>query len=461
MGAGKYVAPDYTTQSGTVYPLGIDKTLAILRRLAAQFNPSAQDVPDMTVRVDAGTLYQGTTLTEVAAQNTVTITAPSVNPRIDRVVLDPANGVVTVIAGVESATPVPPAIISGFLPICQIALATSTTQIGDSLITDERQALMLFISAFVWTLLDDADADAFIETLADGATAEASPAVGDFALISDITANDGRKSTLQNIFDLLLSLANTFTGNNTFSGNDTFSGTKTLSGAPIEFAEGAAVASAATTDIWGGDDGNTVHVTGTTTITSFGTAPQAGAMRWVIFDGALILTHGANLNIPGGLDHTTIAGDACLVYADTTTQLNVIQYSSNVVPFSYADKTAQETAANPARAVAPATQQFHPSAAKAWAVFNAAGTLLADYNVDSVTDIGVGRWDPVLTVDMSSTSYAADGSGFVREAGANQNLSYGSINRAVGSYELEARSSAGGLEDPSAGDISTRAFGDQ
>jgi hypothetical protein len=202
MGAGKYVAPDYTTQSGTVYPLGIDKTLAILRRLAAQFNPSAQDVPDMTVRVDAGTIYRGTTLTEVAAQNTVTITAPSVNPRIDRVVLDPANGVVTVIAGVESATPVPPAIISGFLPICQIALATSTTQIGDSLITDERQALMLF---------DDADADAFIETLADGATEEASPAVGDFALISDVSANDGRKSTLQSIFDLLANLTITLT----------------------------------------------------------------------------------------------------------------------------------------------------------------------------------------------------------------------------------------------------------
>jgi hypothetical protein len=97
---------------------------------------------------------------------------------------------------------VPPAIISGFLPICQIALATSTTQIGDSLITDERQALMLF---------DDADADAFIETLADGATEEASPAVGDFALISDVSANDGRKSTLQSIFDLLANLTITLT----------------------------------------------------------------------------------------------------------------------------------------------------------------------------------------------------------------------------------------------------------
>lgn len=120
---------------------------------------------------------------------------------------------------------------------------------------------------------------------------------------------------------------NTLTGVATTDTAQTITGTKTLSGAPIEFAEGAAVASATTTDIWGGDDGNTVHVTGTTTITSFGTAPQAGASRRVIFDGALILTHGANLNLPGGLNITTAAGDSCVVYADTTTQLDIFDYT--------------------------------------------------------------------------------------------------------------------------------------
>lgn len=90
----------------------------------------------------------------------------------------------------------------------------------------------------------------------------------------------------------------------------------------INRAKGADIASAATTNIWA-TDGNSVHVTGTTTITSFGTAPQAGAERWVTFDGALVLTHGTNLNLPGAASITTAAGDVARVFADTTTQFDV------------------------------------------------------------------------------------------------------------------------------------------
>jgi len=90
----------------------------------------------------------------------------------------------------------------------------------------------------------------------------------------------------------------------------------------INESEGTAVASATTTDIWS-TTGNTVHVTGTTTITSFGTAPQVGAWRKVIFDGALTLTHGANLNLPGSANITTAANDFAYVYADTTTLFRV------------------------------------------------------------------------------------------------------------------------------------------
>jgi hypothetical protein len=105
--------------------------------------------------------------------------------------------------------------------------------------------------------------------------------------------------------------------------DNTFTGLITMSGKAIIEAEGAAVASAATTDIWAGD-GNTVHVTGTTGITSFGTAPQAGAWMKVIFDAALTLTQSTNLNLNGGgADITVAAGDVAFVYADTTSQLDV------------------------------------------------------------------------------------------------------------------------------------------
>lgn len=113
---------------------------------------------------------------------------------------------------------------------------------------------------------------------------------------------------------------------NTWTGIQTYSARIVMNSAAIRFAEGANVASAATTNIWG-NDGNTVHVTGTTTITSLGTAGQAGDWRVVIFDGALTLTHGANLNLPGGANITTAAGDAMFVYADTTTQLDILWYT--------------------------------------------------------------------------------------------------------------------------------------
>jgi len=57
-------------------------------------------------------------------------------------------------------------------------------------------------------------------------------------------------------------------------------------------AKGADVASATTTTIWV-TDGNFIHITGTTTITSFGTAQQAGDERTIVFDGILTLTHNA------------------------------------------------------------------------------------------------------------------------------------------------------------------------
>lgn len=75
-----------------------------------------------------------------------------------------------------------------------------------------------------------------------------------------------------------------------------------------EQSQGAAIASASTTAIGGNIDGNYLHITGTTTITSFGTV-AAGISRTVVFDGILTLTNSANLILPGGANITTAAGD--------------------------------------------------------------------------------------------------------------------------------------------------------
>lgn len=71
------------------------------------------------------------------------------------------------------------------------------------------------------------------------------------------------------------------------------------------------VASATTTNI-GAAVGRIVDVTGTTTITSFGTA-AAGVWRILRFTGALTVMHNASsLILPGGEHYTTTAGDVML-----------------------------------------------------------------------------------------------------------------------------------------------------
>lgn len=69
------------------------------------------------------------------------------------------------------------------------------------------------------------------------------------------------------------------------------------------------IASAATVNLATATS-NTINISGTTTITAFGTI-AAGATRRLIFQGALTLTHNAtSLILPGGANITTAAGDA-------------------------------------------------------------------------------------------------------------------------------------------------------
>jgi hypothetical protein len=74
----------------------------------------------------------------------------------------------------------------------------------------------------------------------------------------------------------------------------------------------ASIASATTTDL-GSNIAENVTVSGTTTITSFGSTAPVGATKFVYFSGALLLTHnGTSLILPGAANITTAAGD-CLI----------------------------------------------------------------------------------------------------------------------------------------------------
>lgn len=163
------------------------------------------------------------------------------------------------------------------------------------------------------TTLPDESQKGDFHNLVDTATGTVSGIVN--ADISASAAIDASKLSLS-----------TVTQNIAHSGTMTHSGVVTMSGKAFNEAKGADIASAATTTIWA-TDGNLVHVTGTTTITSFGTAAQAGIERVVVFDGALTLTHNStSLILPTGASITTAAGDVAIVRAETTANARVVAY---------------------------------------------------------------------------------------------------------------------------------------
>jgi hypothetical protein len=109
-------------------------------------------------------------------------------------------------------------------------------------------------------------------------------------------------------------------------------------------AKGADIASAATINLTTAT-GNLVHVTGTTTITAI-TIP-VGAERTVIFDGALTLTHGAALLLPGAANIVTAANDRMVVRGDTAGAI-VVEYTkatgyATVFPIQYLTCTSTLT----------------------------------------------------------------------------------------------------------------------
>ena len=72
--------------------------------------------------------------------------------------------------------------------------------------------------------------------------------------------------------------------------------------------------------------GNFVHITGASTITSFGVLP-AGARFVLVFDGICILTYNAtSLIIPGSANKTTAAGDACLIISEGSGNWRIVGY---------------------------------------------------------------------------------------------------------------------------------------
>lgn len=76
-----------------------------------------------------------------------TFTAPVSNSRIDRIVINPATGIASVVTGTSGASPSAPAITAGYAPCAQVLLTSTTTSLGPSNIYDERDLSPLIASS--------------------------------------------------------------------------------------------------------------------------------------------------------------------------------------------------------------------------------------------------------------------------------------------------------------------------
>lgn len=100
----------------------------------------------------------------------------------------------------------------------------------------------------------------------------------------------------------------------------------------IEDRLGSVLPSAATTTIGTSGLGDYFHISGTTTITSFGAATTAGIRRTLCFDGILTITHHAtNLICPGTTNIVTAAGTVIELIAETTSTWRVVSISNPLI----------------------------------------------------------------------------------------------------------------------------------
>jgi hypothetical protein len=382
---------DFNKQTPTQYKSAIDANAAVLTRLGGTFAPKAQGTPNMTVLVDPGFIWDPNrqTLTQIGnwvlgdttsgsptisnilntaglangqvvtglgipnnttilsftatsitlsanatatatsvalacSQVTATIVAPVSNSRIDRIVVDSVTGVVSVVAGTAGASPSAPAIPVGKTPIAQVLISSATTALTNTLITDERAlggasigvvpASSTLSSAATTDLgtattnLVNVTGSATVTSFGSSAKAQSPLYFLYFAAGITLTYNasaikiPGNDDILTQVNDFAIAL---YLGAGVWQILSYFPG----NGRDLGDLGYPSLASASTVDL-GSKRSKNILITGSATITSFGSTSPVGDTKGVVFNGPLLLTYDAtNLILPSLANITTEAGD--------------------------------------------------------------------------------------------------------------------------------------------------------
>lgn len=191
--------------------------------------------------------------------------------------------------------------------------------------------------------------------------------------------------------------------------------------------KGADIASAATTDL-GAIEGLMHDITGTTTITSFGTI-RAGVWKFIKFEGALTLTHNAtSLILPGAVNITTAVGESALMFSEGSGNWRCLFYnrlgvmSRKKVIATTADVSLSSNFAvtgagfKPSSVIAFTTKSSSTDASFGFAGNNAVGAAVVVFPGTGYTNDAnlIMYYDGTNVNRIGVSSYDSDGATFTR-----------------------------------------------
>jgi len=140
----------------------------------------------------------------------------------------------------------------------------------------------------------------------------------------------------------------------------------------------------------------------------------------------------------GGNTGSTGGDTAHTIMQPSLVMLPCIRYEAVAATVAVAATQAQmESASSSTIFSAPAVQQYHPSAAKGWVYYNqlTGPSVVASYNVTSVTDNGVGIYTVNWATDFSDANYSAVAT-CPSAGGGNNLIGVGSTARAAGTSQF-------------------------
>lgn len=168
-----------------------------------------------------------------------------------------------------------------------------------------------------------------------------------------------------------------------------------------------------------------------------------------------------NVNLSGQSGTGSFAGTVSPTF--TTPNIGAASGTSFNSLTAAATQAEQEAGSSVTAVTTPGRQQFHPSAAKAWALYNTVTStaIVVSYNVTSLTDNGTGDTTVNFTVAFSTANYSYVGmgnNGLAHATIVEQDL--GVTAPAAGSCRMiTTRMSTDGAEDMNGASVAY--YGDQ